>query len=128
MSDLEAIGAQLMHNLEQSPTDVMAEQTRYHKAQQEKYQSGVYDEDVEVAVQLFTDYTAAAVTPENNLKNEKEWTLPVSKATISMATVMRTRQGEEMKLIDVCFNYVSIAISASDGETELRAFIKRRLT
>ena len=128
-SSLEAAGTQLMRLLEQSPAAVMAEQTRYHKAQSAKYQTGTYDEDVEAAVQLFNDYASDLATAENKKFIGKERTLPVSKATLSMATVMRHMHlGDEVRLIRVQFNNVSITLSASGGETELRAFMKRRLT
>ena len=128
-SSLEAAGTQLMRQLGRSPDAIAEEQRLYKEIQSAKYQTGIYDEDVEAAVQLFNDYASDLATAENKKFIGKEMTLPVSKATLSMATVMRHMHlGDEVKLIKVQFNSISITLSASNGETELRAFMKRRLT
>jgi len=114
---LREAGAKLMQKLEQSPAVAAAEQVRYHETQLPKYQSGMYDDDIALAVEKYNDCIREGCSVE--------MILPVSKKTLSV-TQSVSYPGE----VDVIW-HMSSATTISfrcKNEEGLRGFLERRLT
>jgi len=116
-TNLREAGTQLMRKLEQSPAVAAAEQARYHKTQLPKYQSGMYDEDIALAVEKYNDCIRDGCSVE--------MILPVSKKTLSV-TQSVSYPGE----LDVIWHMNSATTISfrCKNEEGLREFLERRLT
>ena len=114
---LRADGTQLMRKLEQSPAVAAAEQSRYHETQLPRYQSGMYDDDIALAVEKYNDCIREGCSVE--------MILPVSKKTLSV-TQSVSYPGE----VDVIWHMNSATTISfrCKNEEGLREFLERRLT
>ena len=114
---LREAGAKLMQKLEQSHPDEDGEMARYHETQLPRYQSGMYDDDIALAVEKYNDCIREGCSVE--------MILPVSKKTLSV-TQSVSYPGE----VDVIW-HMSSATTISfrcKNEEGLRGFLERRLT